>query len=178
MTKTTLTEDARADFRSFFDDETFTGQPIAVSAETSAAQTAAANSDAALDAIVTFIKYVFLYLPGAVGISMVGFGFVLISVSDGVFIELFAGMLGALAVGAFMIMFGIGKLLDLRYLKVVLSVLLVSSAAAFLIAGLEVFLSEDLLESVFGALLAADVAVSAAAGYLVKRNIDNEADNL
>ena len=99
-------------------------------------------------------------------------GFALSLFYDGWFVELFLGMLGIFAVATFMIMFGIGKFWDLKYLKVVASVFLTSSLAGILYMTLAVLIPGDF----FGFFAKMTLALPVLVGYLAKRNVDGEAE--
>lgn len=81
-------------------------------------------------------------------------------------------MLGTLAVGTFMTMFGTGRFADLKYLRVPAAVLVISLLAALLLSGLE-FAGLDGLTGYF---LLAGWASAAALGHLVKRRIDRPSE--
>jgi hypothetical protein len=173
MKKTTLTEDARLDFQTFFDEQSFIENQIAVN-KTAALQDSSAPENAAfLDKFLAAVKWIFLYFPGVVAIHFIITGFALSLFYGDWFIELFLGMLSIFAVSTFMIMLGIGKLRDLKYLIVVLGIFLTSSLAAVLYAILAVLIPGDF----FGFYVKMTLALPVLIGYLAKRKIDDEAED-
>ena len=133
MKKTTLTDDPPRDFQTFFDEEFLAANPLAVRENAALLPNdSVSKSDSLLDSSLAIVKWLFLYLPGAAAVHLVLMGLALAAFYGDWFIELFLGMLGILSVAAFMIMFGLGKLRDLKYLKVVLGVFLTSALAAIL----------------------------------------------
>jgi hypothetical protein len=86
--------------------------------------------------------------------------------------ELMLGTLGIFAVAAFMIMLGIGKLLDLRYLKVVAAIVLSSLSMGILYLVLTA-ISDG---SFFGFFLKATLPLSIVTGFLVKLDVDQKTD--
>lgn len=171
MKKTTATEDAYHDFQTLFDAENFTANPIADGKSAALEKNSSPETASFLDAFLITIKLVFLYVPGVAAIHFIIFGFALSFFYDGWFIELFLGMLGIFAASAFMIMLGIGKLRDLHYLKVVLSVFLTSTLAAILYTVLAVLIPGDF----FGFFAKITLPLSLLVAYLVKKSIDEAA---
>lgn len=174
MKKTKLEEESAFDFESFFDTESFTATPLATTqtAALSREEIAPAQASSAQTAL-TAIKWIFLYFPGTVAIHFVTMGFALAFFYGDWFLELFLGAFGILAVATFMMMFGIGKTLELKYLKVVLGVLTASTLAAILYSTLIVFIPGDF----FGLFFKLTFALPALTGYFVKKNLDSEAEN-
>src|SRR4051812_43780557 len=121
MKETKPSEESAFDFQSFFDPESFTASPLAtaLTAALSRDEFRAAKTFSAPNAL-TAIKWIFLYFPGTAAIHFVMMGFALSVFYRDWFVELLLGSLGIFAFATFMIMFGIGKLLDLKYLRVVL----------------------------------------------------------
>ena len=172
MKKQTLTEEAPAGFRTFFDEETFTANLPVISKKTNLQNSLLQETAAYPDRLLSAIKWIFLYFPGTAAIHFIMMGFALSFYYGDWFIELFLGMLGIFAVATFMIMFGIGKLLDLRYLKVVFGIFLTSSLLAVFYSILIVFIPGDF----FGFFTKITLFVPVLAGYFVKRSLDVEKD--
>ena len=173
MKKTTLIEDAHRDFQTFFDEESFTAGQITVSKDAALQNNLSAENISFLDNFLTAVKWIFLYFPGAAAINFILIGFALSFYYGDWFVELFLGMLGIFAFAAFMIMLGIGKLFDLKYLKVVLSVFLISSLLAILYAILVVFIPGDF----FGFFAKVTLPLPVLTGYFIKKDIDAEKGN-
>lgn len=170
MKKTTLTEDAR---QTFFDEPDFAPHQLAVNQETALQDNSLPENAFLPDALLTLIKWTFLYMPGAAAIHFILMGLGLSFFYGDWFLELFLGMLGIFAASTFMIMFGIGKLSDLKYLKVVAGIFLTSALAAILYMTLAVLIPGDF----FGFYAQITLPLPVIAGYLVKKNIDEEAEN-
>ena len=85
-------------------------------------------------------------------------------------VEIIAGSIGILAVATFMVMIGIGKLKDLKYLRVVGAIAATSALMAILYSVLITFIPGDF----FRAFIWSTLPFSLTAGYLVKRFTDNE----
>jgi hypothetical protein len=173
MKKTTLTGDDYQTYRAFSGEPDFAPQPLAINHEAALENNLPPESASFPDALLTVIKWTFLYFPGVAAIHFIMMGFALSFFYDGWFIELFLGMLGIFAVAAFMIMFGIGKLWDLKYLKVVLSVFLTSALAGVLYMVLAVLIPGDF----FGFFAKITLILPVLVGYFVKGNVDAEAEN-
>ena len=171
MKKTKPHEEVAFDFQAFFEAEDFTANRLATTenAALSRADRAPAKAFSA-PAVLTAIKLIFLYFPGTVAIHFLLMGFALSFFYGDWFVELFLGALGIFAVATFMIMFGIGKMLELKYLKVVLGILLTSTLAAILYSVLIVFIPGDF----FGLFVKSTLALPALTGYFVKRHLDAE----
>lgn len=167
MKKTTLTEDA-FDYQAFFDEKDFAPNQLAINQTAALQNNAAEESDGFLDLFLTTVKWAFLYLPGAAAIHFIMLGFTLLFLYRDWGFEMMLGTLGAYSVAAFMIMLGIGKLRDLKYLKVVGAVSLTSLLLTVLYSILTVFIPGDF----FGFFAKITLPSTAMIGYFVKRNID------
>ena len=171
MKKTTLTDDPPRDFQTFFDEEFLAANPLSVRENAALpAHNSVSKNDTLLDNSLAAVKWLFLYLPGAAAIHFVLMGLALAAFYGDWFIELFLGLLGIFSVAAFMIMFGLGKLSDLKYLKVVLGVFLTSALAAIFYSLLIVFMPGDF----FGFFLKLTLPLPVLAGFLIKKMIDKE----
>ena len=172
MKKTKPHEEVAFDFQAFFEAEDFTANRLATTenAALSRAESAPAKAFSA-PTMLAAIKLIFLYFPGAVAIHYLVMGFALSFFYGDWFIELFLGALGIFAFATFMIMFGIGKMLELKYLNVVVGVFLSSTLAAILYSILIFFIPGDF----FGLFMKTTLALPALTGYFVKRHLDAEA---
>ncbi|HEX8251357.1 MAG TPA: hypothetical protein VF599_24505 [Pyrinomonadaceae bacterium] len=171
MKKTTLTEDAS---RTVFDERDFAPNQIAVNRESALQDNPSPENVSFLDGLLIAVKWLLLYLPGVAAIHFDIIGWALASFYAGSFVELLTGTIGIYAGGTFMIMFGIGKLIDLKYLRVVAAIFLISILEAILYWTIAVFYKIDY----FGFFLLVTWLFTAFVGYLVKINTDRaEAKN-
>jgi hypothetical protein len=130
------------------------------------------SKDVVLDGILAAIKWMFLYIPGVAGIHMIMMGYVFILYSRNWSNEfLTIGALVPLIICMFMIMLGIGKLGDLRYLRVVVSIFTASAAAALLLAILIAFAPVNYFAIYSTVTLFATLLL----GYLTKKDTDRGA---
>lgn len=115
----------------------------------------------------------FIY-PGAAAIHLVMMGFALLFFYRdwSAEIEMLAGTVGIVVVGMFMIMMGIGKLSDLKYLRVVASIFAASALAALVYSVLITIIPGDF----FGLFLKASLPLPLIVGYLVKKDTDRRID--
>ena len=148
--------------------------PVAAFGEFSIAPAAGSDSqDVVLDTILGAVKWIFLYVPGVAGVNMIAMNYVFILYSKNWSNDfLSVGAIVPIMICAFMIMLGIGKFTDLRYLRVVLSILMTSAAAALLLAILIAFTPGNY----FGIYVLVTLTVSLVLGYLTKKNIDRSPD--
>lgn len=129
------------------------------------------SNDVVLDGILAAIKWIFLYIPGVAAVHMMMVGFVIIFYTQNWSSEfLSVQLLGLSIISMFMIMLGIGKLRDLRYLKVVVSVFAASAAFALLFAILIGFAPGNY----FGIYIAVTLSATLLLGYLTKKDIDRQ----
>jgi hypothetical protein len=124
------------------------------------------SEEAVLDGFLTTIKWIFLYFPGAAAIhfTMMAFALFYLDLPAAMLI----GMFGIFAVSTFMVMLGIGKLSDLKYLKVVAALVATGGLAAIIYAILEATTGGQF----FGWFLLLSFPVSLLVAQLVKRSID------
>lgn len=132
------------------------------------------NADVFLDSFLAAIKWIFLYVPGTAFIHLMIVGFSLLFFYDNWSAEILIGSLGAAAAGTFMIMLGVGKFTDLRYLRVVLGILASSALATVLYTILMAFIPGDF----FGLFYLISLFLSLFIGYMVKRNTDAMGDTV
>jgi hypothetical protein len=173
MKKTNLSEEAAFDFQSFLDTESFAAEPLAFAGNAALSIETSPKETFLPETILTAIKWTSLYFPGTAAIHFILMGFALSFFYGDWFVELFLGALGIFAVATFMIMFGIGKMLELKYLKVVLGILLTSTLAAILYSVLIVFIPGDF----FGLFVKLTLALPVLTGYFVKKHLDSEEEN-
>lgn len=173
MKKTTLVEDAYNDFQTFFETDDFTSNQIAINNNTAIAGNEKITNDSFPDWFLTAVKMIFIYFPGVVTIHFTVMATAFISTA-GLYGEPIAGIalviLGLLAAGMFMVMFGIGKLKDLRYLRVVMGIFLTSLLCAIVYSAVLIFSPGDPI----ALFLKITLILPSLIGYFVKRNIDKE----
>lgn len=123
-----------------------------------------------LDKMLSLIKWVFLYLPGVACLHLAMMGLALvIYLGDFGTLDLLV-LVGFIAFGAFLTMFGLGKLQDLKYLKTVLTILGVSFLLGVFSDILAIFIKGDFWA--FYTRLTFPLVVLI--GFLSKRNIDKD----
>lgn len=106
-------------------------------------ETNSSMSEGFLDNFLTTIKFVFLYLPGTLAIHFTMLGLALALFYSDFPYGLLFGVFGFFIVGMFMIMIGLGKLSDLKYLRTVITILCFSAINAILYDILAVFIKGD-----------------------------------
>jgi hypothetical protein len=126
------------------------------------------NNEEFLDKILAGIKLAFLYVPGAMLIHFIG-TFLKLSVFHEVSLPGFTSELSVAAlIGTFLVMFGIGKINDLNYLKVPAAIFATSVLVSILHAILSVILGFE-TEGIFMLISFPLVIIS---GYLTKTFLD------
>ena len=131
------------------------------------------NNEEHLDNFLSLIKLVFLYIPGAIMIHFVGmfsYFFIWFGLEFSDLFELSAGMIVGLIIGTFLVMFGIGKLKDLNYLKVPAMVFATSILISIIFAIVSAFTGMGMT----GIYLLATFPITILLGYIIKRNIDKD----
>lgn len=120
-----------------------------------------------LDHFLNAIKAIFLYVPGVAFMHIIIMGLSLMIFYGGN-LEMAAGTVGAVVISAFLIMMGIGKLSELKYLRVVGGVF-----ASSVIAGVAYAISASIFPgNFFGTFFWCTLPLSLILGFLVKRNTD------
>ena len=131
------------------------------------------SENTVLDLLVTAVKWVFLFVPGAAAIHFIMLGFSLLYFYKDWSFELIGASLGVLVFAAFMTMLGIGKLRDLRYLRVPTSLLEMGGLAAIFYSILVVFIPGDF----FGLFAKLTLPLTVFVGYMVKRDTDKKTES-
>jgi len=124
--------------------------------------------EAFLDKFLSAVKWIFLYAPGVAYVHMLVVGFGMSLLYEFWPATMFVQILGAVVIGTFMIMLGVGKLNDLKYLRVVAGILAASSLAAIVFLVIAAFLHADF----FGTFYKLSLPFVMMIGYLVKRYTD------
>jgi hypothetical protein len=122
----------------------------------------------ALDAFVAGLRWAFIYVPGAVTIHMVVMTSVLMLPRSDSPVAILLEGLGTFLVAAFLIMFGIGKLQELKYFRVVGTIFATSVVSAVISTIAGAFMPTGWFQWVFFFTMPLTVL----AGYLAKRNTD------
>lgn len=126
-----------------------------------------------LDKVLSAIKWTFLYVPGVAAMHMIMLGLIFFSFFYHDWApEILLGSLGAGIIYSFMIMLGIGKLSDLRYLRVVGAVAASSAIAVILYSILVVLFRGEF----FGSFLLMTMLIPLVSGILIKRKTDRQLD--
>ena len=171
MKKTILQEkDSQFDFYAFFEEEFSDRRPLAVYSDQNLNNLRAAEKTSALDDFLAALKLMFLYLPGVLTVHFLALGFGFTFYYDAVLIDILPGFSGILAVATFMMMFGIGKMRDLKYLRVVFSALLTSMFFAVVFSVMFKFGGRQS----FGWFLLATWLPSAFVGFWIKNQLDHQ----
>ena len=145
--------------------------PITVREEIKPEVVVAPAGDAVvLDGILATIKWIFLFLPGAAALHLMMMGFALLLFYRDWSPEIIAGSLGITLVSTFMVMLGIGKLRNLKYLKVVGAILAAGGIAAIFYGLSITFIPGDF----FGWFTLLALPVTVLMGQLMKWKIDKE----
>lgn len=166
MKKTLQAEDVSSPAYAFLDETD--SAPMTVREDNAPVPESTPPKSAILDGFVTAIKWIFLFLPGTAAIHLLMVGFSLMLFYDIWSLEMMAGALGVLVVSSFMIMLGIGKLTDLRYLRVVAGIFAAGALASVVYGILAVFIPGDF----FGFYARLTLPLTLLIGYLVKRHTD------
>ena len=164
MKKTRQDEDVEKSTYSFFG-----CMPFAVRSGTFVtALEPSTSSTEVLDRFMATIKWVFLYVPGVAGIHFIMMGLVLSLFYVEWPPEIGVGILGSVGFCTFMIMLGIGKVTDLKYLRVAVSIIATSGLLALLHAILAILFHSNF----FGLYIQISGLFTLFIGYLVKRDTD------
>ncbi len=171
MNKTKLEEKFEQNFDSFFDENDFSNQQTFIFKNESALENPTnSQNEIFLDKFLSAIKFIFLYVPGAMVIHFFGmFIYFYILFCPGSSGPL-AGMLGGAVIGMFLTMFGIGKMNDLSYLKVPASVFASSVLISIVFALIAAFTGVEMT----GIFLLCSFPLTIILGYLVKRFLDKD----
>jgi hypothetical protein len=128
------------------------------------------NNEEFLDKILTGIKLIFLYVPGAMAIHFVGIFIKFIIQYRDSMPNFAAELSGVALVGTFLTMLGIGKLNELNYLKVPAAIFTTS----ILISILHIILSVIIGFETEGIFMLVSFPLVIIAGYLTKILSDKE----
>ena len=134
----------------------------------------ASSNEVFLDGFLAAIKWIFLYVPGVAGVHMLMLGFgLMFHYNDWASeVQMIGGFTDTGVILMFMIMLGIGKLKDLRYLRVVAAIFASTAIMAVLYAILIAFVPGDY----FGFYAKLTLPLTLWAGYLVKKKTDRQFD--
>jgi len=123
-----------------------------------------------LDRLASTIGWTFLYLPGIAAIHFCVLLQSLFAAQGQWPPHIVAGTGGAVIVGAFMMMLGLGKMSDLRYLKTVGAAL----ASSILLAVVYTLFSLGVSTEYFGWFASLTLAITMLITYFVKEKLDRE----
>ena len=171
MKKSIPTENIDNPTRSFFDETEFA--PIAVREKIAFEMAAPVVDAVVMDRLLSAIKWIFLYLPGAAAIHLIMMAFALSFLYELWPLEMMIGSIGTAVFSTFMVMLGVGKLRDLKYLRVVATLFATSGLAAILYSLLILFIPGDY----FGLFFQMTLPLTWLAGYIVKRKTDGSPEN-
>ncbi len=171
MERVKLEEKFEQKIDSFFGENDFANQQISVFQNESALENSAnSQGEEFLDKFLSAIKLFFLYAPGAMLLHMVGMFIKVFILYGESFPNLFPELIGATFIGTFLTMLGIGKLSDLRYLKVPALILGVS----FLLSTIHTIITVIFRIDTEGYFWLISFPMVIIWGYLVKRFLDKE----
>jgi hypothetical protein len=123
-----------------------------------------------LDTLVAGIKWVFLFLPGTAAIHFLMMGLSLLFFYNDWSPEPVIGSVGGAIFSTFMVMLGVGKLSELKYLKAVGAIFAAATLAAICYSISILFIPGDF----FGWFTLMTLPLTIAFGQLVKQKIDRE----
>jgi hypothetical protein len=168
MRQTTYPDEKTRDAFSALDDADFA--PITVREDIAPDTVPTGPETDALDLFMTVVKGIFLYLPGAAALHFALMGMSLFFFYGGPTIEILIGTLGVSIVAMFMVMLGVGRLTDLRYLRVIGGILGAGSLASILYSISIVFFEGDF----FGWFTLITLPLTIMIGQLIKIKTDRE----
>ena len=166
MDQTTHTDAAAT----YFDTSDYS--PMTIPEKIDIAIPAVRNNEVVLDGLLTTIKWVFLYLPGALAIHFSMMMLSLFVFYNDWFSELLLGTFGIVLVSSFLVMFGLGKLSDLKYLRVVGALVAAGGVASVSYSILTALTGGDF----FGWFTLFSFPLALFIAYLVKKNTDSNFD--
>lgn len=117
------------------------------------------------DKILKVVKYLFFFIPGVFLLTLIGPA-LFIAILYSSFLEPLLGSLVFGGIGSFLTMLGMGKLKDLKYLKVPAFIVLCSMIVGFLFFPPAFYFGYEI------SILKFFLPFTIVLGYLVKRNID------
>jgi hypothetical protein len=163
----TLQEENLESYVSIFDENE--PQPVALYA-TDAAVSTLDRSDR-MDTFLSAIKWTFLFVPGAAAIHMAVM-IMSMSVMTGIWPgDTIPQMLGSLILFSFLVLFGLGRLTDFRYFKVVAAIIASSLLSAVVV---QIFASFVIGYANFGWAMLITLPLTLAFAHIIKRRIDEE----
>ena len=167
MRHTTYADEKTMDAETLLDEFEFA--PITVREDIAPEAVKTRRETDTLDLFLAVVKWIFLYLPGATALH-----FALMAMSlffiYGATLEMLVGTFGISVVATFMVMLGIGRLSDLRYLRVTAGILAAGALASILYSIAIVFFEGDF----FGSFTLLTLPVTIIIGQLIKIKTDRE----
>ena len=124
----------------------------------------------ALDSFLAVIKWIFLFLPGTAALHFALMGLSLFMLYGGTTVEIIIGTVGISIVAMFMVMLGVGRLTDLRYLRVIGGILAASALASIVYSISIAFIPGDF----FGWFTLLTLPLTIIIGQLLKIRTDRE----
>ena len=170
---TTYKEPTSTREKDLFETETFTHEPIIIRENTAVINQQELNiDDSRLDRSLEMIKWLFFFAPGCLILHLAISGGVFLASIDYSSIAELPSVFLFFIVGMFLMMLGIGKLSDLRYLKAVAWTAAVSFILSILILSLSMFSRIDF----FGLPLKISLLLIVVTGQLAKNIVDDSLD--
>jgi hypothetical protein len=168
MKKTTYADSKLDGQPSFLEESEFA--PITVREEIAATLIGTEPESVVLDGFLAVVKWCLLYLPGAAAIHFTMMAFSLFFFYNGWSLELLPGTAGVFAVSVFMVMFGVGRLSDLKYLRVIGALVAAGALASILYSVSIIIIPGDF----FGWFTLLTLPFTVAIGQLVKMKTDRD----
>jgi len=155
----------------FYFENNFANRQISVSQNESALENIANfQTEVLLDGLLSAIKFIFLFIPGAMLLHLVGMFLKVFFLYGEKLPKLLPQLAVATFIGTLLTMFGIGKLSDLRYLKVPAAILAMSLLLSVMQAIMTVVFEVDSQ----GWFMLFSTSLVIVWGYLVKRFLDKQ----
>jgi hypothetical protein len=159
-------EETHQEYENLFNENDFSFGQIAIqNGEVALLKQESEMSEGFADKILKGVKYLFFFTPGVFLLTLIGPGLFL-SILYPSFVESLLGLLVCGGIGSFLTMLGMGKLKDLKYLKVPAFIALCSMIVGFLFFPPAFYFGYELN------ILKFFLPFTIVLGYLVKRNID------
>ena len=124
----------------------------------------------ALDSFLSTIKWVFLFFPGAAVLHFTMMALSLFLIYEPPTVEIILGTLGVAIVGMFMVVLGLGRLTDLKYLRVVAGIIATSALCSIAYIISSIFVPGDF----FGWFTLLTLPLTIIIGQLIKFNTDRD----
>jgi hypothetical protein len=171
MRNTTYAEESERILAEIPDDAVF--QSITLRENLVPEAIAVAPETIALDSFVSTVKWAFLFLPGAGVLHFTMMALSLFFLYGPATVEIILGTIGVSVVGMFMVMFGLGQLTELKYLRVVAGIIATAALASIAYSISIVFIPGDF----FGWFTLLTLPLTIIIGQLIKFKTDRDSQS-